>query len=582
MHRFKFVSVLFAPIALLASVLVIGADPGSPTEAVPAASTREEITADIAVTLLGNWRKTGEGSATADLSGNTVLTIGSGSFHTNGTLKVQSPSQLISDGIVSAKRDLVCTNPNDPLCLPPQADDRGPQVTDPLSFLPGPPNVGGRQPWPSCNDSCSVAPGRYDGPYNINAGVEVLLSPGYYRFTNQILNLGGTLRVDSTAAPHPETGMGVMLFFESNSSLEIGSQGSLQFDPPEGGPYENVGIYYNRGNQNTLGWRASSNDMPGWVYAKNGHLRLNNDADWTVNNRFVFRTMNSQGGNFTIDPNGSAEPPFEPVADVSPIFECYIEEPDGSYTAYFGFENLTAGEDGAPIPTEIPLGEANNLTPASFDGEQPSTFGLPGVVDGRPGRTAFGAVEPNAFVVTGWDGSDLVWTLNGSTATAGLSTNCPSQPDLGPKCFEQTPTILGTDEDDVLVGTEGDDVIYVGLGNDVVDGLGGNDLICGAEGEDVLNGNDGDDRVDGGQGHDVVDGGAGTDELIGGDGDDALLGGDDADTVLGGPGDDVLRGDAGDDQLNDNDPIDTDRDAVDGGEGDDVCDVDADDTEEAC
>ncbi len=371
MNRINLWGALLLPLALIVSI--VGSADAEPTELTPAAPSKEEISADIALITLGNWQKTGEGSATTDLSGNTVLTIASGNVHTNGDLKVQNPSQLISDDLVTAKRNLICTNPNDPNCLPPQAEN-GPQVTDPLSYLPGAPSVGPKQPWPSCNSTCTVSPGRYTGPYNINPGVEYLLEPGYYRFGGQILNLNGTLRVDPNAAPHPEAGMGVMLFFETSSYLEIGSQGSLQFDPPEGGPYENVAIYYNRGNQNPLGWRASNNDMPGWVYGKNAHLRLNNDADWVSNNRFVFRTMNSQGGNYTIDPggwsgwDGTVDPPFEADPEVSPIFECYIEEQDGTYTAYFGYENTTVGEDGAPIPIDIGFGADNQLTPSSLDG----------------------------------------------------------------------------------------------------------------------------------------------------------------------------------------------------------------------
>jgi len=40
-----------------------------------------------------------------------------------------------------------------------------------------------------------------------------------------------------------------------------------------------------------------------------------------------------------------------------------------------------------------------------------------------------------------------------------------------PKCMDETPTIVGTQGDDVIVGTSDDDVI-VGLGgNDTIDGL---------------------------------------------------------------------------------------------------------------
>ncbi len=578
MKRLTLWGVLAMTIAMIG---VAAGSVGSLSPAAPPGISKDDITADVAVITLGNWNKTGEGSATVDLSGNTVLTIASGSFHTNGDLKVQNPSQLVSDGIVTAKRNLVCTNPNDPACLPPQATNAQ-NVPDPLSHLPGSfPNLGGKQNWPSCNDSCVVTPGRYRGPYNVNTGVEILLQPGYYRFSNQILNLNGTFRIDPDASPHPETGMGVTLMFEKNASLEIGATGGLQFDAPEAGPYEGIAIYYHRSNKNTLGWRASNNQMTGWIYAKQGHLRLNNDADWTAANRFVFRSMNSQGGNFTIDPGGTVVP-FEPIPDVVPIFECYVEEFDGSFTAYFGYENLTVDENGDLMAIQIPLGADNVVTPSSADGLQPIDFVVPGVVDGQPGRTGLEDAEPNAFIIADWDGSDVTWSLGDRTATADLSRNCASQEPLNPFCLGARATIVGTENDDVLAGTDGDDVIYADAGNDVVDGGLGNDLICGGDGEDVLNGDDGNDRLDGGDGHDVVDGGVGDDELSGGVGDDVLLGQDGADTLEGGEGDDALRGGAGDDELNDADLTVEDRDSVDDDEGTNVCDVDLDDVEVAC
>ncbi len=547
-------------------------------------------TATEALVLLGDASDTGEGRSTSDLSGNTILTVASGDTHTNGDLVVQNPSQLISEQAVTASGELLCTNPNDPNCLPDQAAEGEPVLDDPLASLPGAPYQETSQQWPNCNSTCSVEPGRYRGPFNINSNNEILLSPGYYSFESQVLNLNGTLRLDPDAEPHPETGLGVMLFFETGSYLEIGSEGSLQFDPPEAGPYEDVAIYYERGNTATLGWRASNNDMPGWVYGADAHLRLNNDnSGWIVNNRFVFETMNSQGGNYTIDPDGwdgwsggDVEPPFEPEAEVVPIFECYVEQADGTYTAFFGYENSTVGEDGELVEITVPFGADNALSPVALDGVQPTSFGFPDVVDGRPGRTAFEDVEPNAFIVEGWDGSDIVWTLLGETATASLATNCASQPPLGPECLGQDATIIGTDGDDVLVGTEGDDVIFAGTGNDVVDGLGGNDTICGEEGEDVLNGNAGADLIDGGEGNDVVDGGPDNDQLFGQAGDDALLGGGGDDSIDGGAGNDAIRAGDGDDVVTDEDPSFVDRDSIDGGLGVDVCDGDLDDEEVAC
>jgi Ca2+-binding RTX toxin-like protein len=79
----------------------------------------------------------------------------------------------------------------------------------------------------------------------------------------------------------------------------------------------------------------------------------------------------------------------------------------------------------------------------------------------------------------------------------------PSAQALGPTCFGQEPTIIGTPDDEVLLGTPGPDVI-VGLGGaDAIDGRGGNDLICADQdgslvapsAADMLRGGSGDDQL---------------------------------------------------------------------------------------
>lgn len=143
------------------------------------------------------------------------------------------------------------------------------------------------------------------------------------------------------------------------------------------------------------------------------------------------------------------------------------------------------------------------------------------------------------------------------------------------KCNGETPTIFGTEGDDVLTGTSGDDVI-VGLGgNDTIDGLAGKDKICAGDGNDIVSGGDGEDSIDGGSGDDTIEGNEGVDQLIGGLGKDTISGGDDNDTIQGDDGDDNLSGDSGDDQIfggNKNDTISGGfgNDTIQGDEGDDI------------
>ncbi len=125
--------------------------------------------------------------------------------------------------------------------------------------------------------------------------------------------------------------------------------------------------------------------------------------------------------------------PPEIVVDVRPIFECWKDNGDGSYTAYFGYENHST-IDGEPHNVTIPVGDDNYITPASYSNLLPTEFVYPGVVENRPGRTAFDSTEPNAFVIDNWDGTNVVWNLLGKTSTAGLlGKECP--------CIDDTITI---------------------------------------------------------------------------------------------------------------------------------------------
>jgi Ca2+-binding RTX toxin-like protein len=108
-------------------------------------------------------------------------------------------------------------------------------------------------------------------------------------------------------------------------------------------------------------------------------------------------------------------------------------------------------------------------------------------------------------------------------------------------CFIGTPTIVGTDNDDVIQGTEGRDYIV---------GLGGNDRIYGNGGNDFLCGGNGDDRLYGGKGNDLLNSGAGADRVFGEEDKDRLFAGAGNDEIYGGPGDEVdIDGGPGDDLI---------------------------------
>ena len=110
--------------------------------------------------------------------------------------------------------------------------------------------------------------------------------------------------------------------------------------------------------------------------------------------------------------------------NISAIFEGWKDNGDETYTAYFGYENkstIDRGNGPEPYVVNEPVGANNKLTPSTNDNLLPTTFGFPNVVSGRPGRTSFYPGPGFAFVVENWDGSNIVWSLFGRTATASLN-----------------------------------------------------------------------------------------------------------------------------------------------------------------
>jgi hypothetical protein len=89
---------------------------------------------------------------------------------------------------------------------------------------------------------------------------------------------------------------------------------------------------------------------------------------------------------------------------VAPFFDGWIANGDGSVTMIFGFMNRNREE-----LVDIPLGPDNYMSPARFDGAQPTHF----PIYNRRGLT--GIRERGAFAVTvpaDMAGTEVVWTLS--------------------------------------------------------------------------------------------------------------------------------------------------------------------------
>lgn len=94
---------------------------------------------------------------------------------------------------------------------------------------------------------------------------------------------------------------------------------------------------------------------------------------------------------------------------LGPVLECVRSNSDGSYTALFGYNNPTDS------PIDIKMGGRNRFHPAPREREQPTHF-----LVGRH----------RAVLEVDFAGGNLLWILNGKTATASPnSTACP-EPDV--------------------------------------------------------------------------------------------------------------------------------------------------------
>jgi hypothetical protein len=113
-----------------------------------------------------------------------------------------------------------------------------------------------------------------------------------------------------------------------------------------------------------------------------------------------------------VTPIGGERYPLAPAIErgegVAPFFDGFYLNDDGSYTYSFGFMNRNREE-----VIEIPIGPDNQLTPAEFNGMQPTYF-PPVSYGGFGGRRERGTFAVR--VPAGFEG-DVVWTLtvNGKT-----------------------------------------------------------------------------------------------------------------------------------------------------------------------
>jgi Ca2+-binding RTX toxin-like protein len=195
--------------------------------------------------------------------------------------------------------------------------------------------------------------------------------------------------------------------------------------------------------------------------------------------------------------------------------------------------------------------------------------------------TLAGLQGPCATTLELAPGSDDSWVFTstatdraGNTTTAVVTFTVEVE-DTSDPCRALTPTIVGTNGDDLIQGTTQIDIIFGLAGNDRIVGGSGADIICGGEGNDIMFGGTQNDTLYGGLGNDAINGDSGNDTISGGEGNDIAIGGTENDTLYGDIGQDVIFGGSGVDAIYGGDSADIlsgdgNDDTVDGGNGDDL------------
>lgn len=100
-------------------------------------------------------------------------------------------------------------------------------------------------------------------------------------------------------------------------------------------------------------------------------------------------------------------------SSVTPLLDCVQQNRDGSYTAVLGYSSSYPGT------TSIPRGSRNHLTPARYDGQQPTSY---------PAGTHHGVFAVSVSQQDAFHASPT-WHLDGNLLRADLDTrvsaSCP-------------------------------------------------------------------------------------------------------------------------------------------------------------
>jgi Putative Ig domain len=259
------------------------------------------------------------------------------------------------------------------------------------------------------------------GMYNVNAGSSVTLNgtatdpnPGDVLNYAWDLDNNGSFETQGQNPPFSAIGLlpgtrtivlracdDKLLCATSNATINVNSSITITTASPLA--TGTVGIGYTitlqaTGGTNPYTWLVTGGSLPPGLILSNGGV-LSGTPTTSGNYTFVVTATDSSNlqGSKTIIMT------VLPVtgSKISPVLECVTNNGDGTYTAYFGYNNPNS------LIVTIPLGSNNRFTPNPQDRGQPTTF--------ETGRRV------SVFSVI-FNGSNLVWTLNGKTSTASANS----------------------------------------------------------------------------------------------------------------------------------------------------------------
>ncbi len=176
---------------------------------------------------------------------------------------------------------------------------------------------------------------------------------------------------------------------------------------------------YNNMNDHTVTIEIGADN--GFAYRGTGEQDLGQTTEFLSGRMTDVFSVEFDGSNLvwslagrTATGNGDAAEPVISGEPVNPVLERVFDNGDGIYTAVFGYLNPNTG------PVTISVGSENKF---SYNGQNGLDLGQ--ATTFQPGR------HQDVFTVD-FDGSNLVWSLNGRTETASSSAAVPVVSPLSP------------------------------------------------------------------------------------------------------------------------------------------------------